>query len=150
MDPFHGPTQGGGTPEPLGNLYLLSPDLVVPYSHQYNLSWEPDWFKSWKLQFGYVGSRSHKLLVMRYLNRAQPVPGIRQTTATINERRPDPTHAEKRTVVNGSRGYYDAARVSIIMPDKHGLSLKASYWFSKAIDLGSSYTNTDYAQDSRI
>ena len=129
---------------------MLSPDLLVPYSHQYNLSWEPDWFKSWKLQLGYVGSHSHKLLVMWYLNRAHPVPGIPQTTATINLRRPDPIHAEIRTVVNGSRGYYDAARVSIILPDKHGFSLNASYWFSKAMDLGSNYTNTAYAQDSRI
>jgi hypothetical protein len=55
-----------------------------------------------------------------------------------------------RTVVNGSRGYYDAARVSAIVPDRHGFSLNASYWFSKALDLGSSYTNTAYAQDSRI
>jgi hypothetical protein len=33
-----------------------------------------------------------------------------QTTATINQRRADPTHAEKRLVLNGSRGYFDAAR----------------------------------------
>jgi len=149
-NPLSGLTQGGDRPKPLGNLYLLSPDLLVPYSHQYNLSWEPDWFKSWKLQLGYVGSRSHKLLVMWYLNRAHAVPGIPQTTETINLRRPDPNHAEIRTVVNGSRGYFDAARLSIIVPDKRGFSLNASYWFSKAMDLGSSYTNTAYAQDSRI
>jgi len=144
------PHTGGRYPGATGQSLPALSGSRGPYSHQYNLSWEPDWFRSWKLQLGYVGSRSHKLLVMWYLNRAQPVPGIPQTTATINERRPDPTHAEKRTVVNGSRGYYDAARVSIIVPDKRGLSLNASYWFSKAMDLGSSYTNTAYAQDSRI
>ncbi len=149
-DPLGGLTQVGEIPNARPNIYQLDPNLVVPYSHQYNLSWEPDWSKNWRLQLGYVGSRSHKLLVMWYLNRAHAVPGIPQTTATINERRADPTHAEKRTVVNGSRGFYDAARVSLIMPYHHGFSVNASYWFSKAIDLGSSYTNTAYAQDSRL
>ena len=38
----------------------------------------------WKLQLGYVGSRSHKLLIMWYLNRAHPMDGVAQTTATLN------------------------------------------------------------------
>jgi hypothetical protein len=78
------------------------------------------------------------------------VPGIPQTTATINQRRPDPEHAEHRIATNGSRGYFDAARVSLVVPRWHGLSLDASYWFSKAMDLGASYTNTAYDADSRL
>jgi hypothetical protein len=150
LDPLGAPAQDGMQPRVLGNKYLLDPDLATPYSHQYNLSWEPELSQSWKLQLGYVGSRSHKLLIMWYGNRAHPVPGIDQTTATINLRRPDPNYAEIRRVVNGSRGYFDAARVSVVGPRWHGLSTTVSYWFSKALDLGSSYTNTASDADSRL
>lgn len=99
---------------------------------------------------GYVGSRSHKLLLMWYTNRANPVPGIPQTTATVNLRRRDPQYAEIRQVLNGSIGYFDAARVSLVLPRWRNWSLNASYWFSRAMDLGSSYTNTAYYSDTQI
>ncbi len=150
IDPLRSLKQGGQTADALGNLYLLAPDLVAPYSHQYNFSWEPALSNNWRVQLGYVGSRSHKLPVMWYLNRAHPVAGIPQTTATINQRRADPTHAEIRWVLNGSRGYFDAARVTLIAPRVGGFSIDASYWFSKAMDLGADYTNTAYDADSRL
>jgi hypothetical protein len=78
------------------------------------------------------------------------VQGIPQTTATINDRRPNPNYAEIRWVLNGSRGYFDAARVSLVLPRWRGLSVDTSYWFSKALDLGSSYTNTAADADSRV
>ncbi len=142
VDPLRGPK--------LGNLYLLDPELASPYSHQYNFSWEPDVSRSWRLQLGYVGSRSHNLLIMWYLNRAHPVPGIPQTTATINQRRAIKDLAEIRWVLNGSRGYFDAGRVSLVVPRFHGVAIDAAYWFSKAMDLGASYTNTAYDSDSRL
>lgn len=150
LDPLGGVTSVGGRPDALGNLYLLDPRLRTPYSHQYNFSWEPDMSSNWKLQFGYVGSRSHRLLIMWYLNRGQVVPGIPQTSATLNQRRPDPTHAEIRWVTNGSRGYYDAFRASLSAPRWRGLSMDAQYWFSKSMDLGAAYSNTAYDNDSRI
>ena len=150
IDPLESTTQGGGRPRASPNLYLLDPELSTPYSHQYNLAWEPPTGSKWKLQFGYVGSRSHKLLVMWYLNRSHAVPGIAQTTATINQRRLDPAFAEKRLVLNGSRGYFDAARATLVVPRWRGVSIDASYWLSKAIDLGSAYSNTAYEADSRI
>jgi len=150
IDPLTSPTAEGKLPRTLGNLYLLDPELASPYSHQYNLSWEPDWSSNWKLQLGYVGSRSHKLLIMWYKNRGHAVPGIPQTTATINDRRPNPGFAEIRWVQNGSRGYYDAARASLVLRPWHRFTMDASYWFSKALDLGASYTNTAADADTRI
>jgi hypothetical protein len=148
LDPL-GTGAGGQIPLARPTIYALDPELATPYSHQYNLSWEPEWNKSARLQFGYVGSRSHKLFSMWYLNRARPTPGIPQTTATINQRRPDQDIADYRLVLNASRGYFDAARVSFVLPGWKGLNVDASYWFSKAIDLGSSYTNTANEIDSR-
>ena len=150
VNPLTAPTLTGARPDVLGNLYLLDPELALPYSHQYNFSWQPGFLRSWKLQLGYAGSRSHKLLIMWYLNRAHPVEGIPQTTATVNQRRAIADLAEIRWVLNGSRGYYDAARVSLIAPRWKGLTLDAAYWFSKALDFGADYTNTAAGGDSRV
>jgi hypothetical protein len=102
------------------------------------------------MQSGYVGSRAHKLPVMWYLNRAHPVAGIPTTTATINSRRPDAVLADVRWVLNGSRGYFDAGRFTLVAPRVKNVTLDAAYWFSKAMDLGADYTNTAYDADSRL
>ena len=150
VNPLGALTQYGAVPDPKTNLYLLDRNLRTPYEYQYNASWERRVAGNWNVQLGYVGSRGHKLLTMWYLNRAHPVAGIPLTTATINERRADPAYAEIRYVLNGSRGYYDAARASLVLSRWRGLSMDMAYWFSKAMDLGSSYTNTAYDADSRI
>jgi len=127
----------------------VSPDLSTPYSHQYNFSWEPFAASRWKLQLGYVGSRSHKLLYMWYTNRARPLDGVAQSTATITQRRPDAARFDVRRIINGSRAYFDAGRVTFAIPRWRGLSLDAAYWFSKAIDLGAAYSNTATGEDGR-
>ncbi len=130
-------------------LFDLPSNLATPYSHQYNFSWEPPAILGAKLQLAYIGSRSHKLLMMWITNRAQPVAGIPQTTATIEERRPDQRYFEVRRALNASRAYFDAARVSAVLPQKKGVTLDAAYWFGKAIDVGGNYTNTAAADDAR-
>ncbi|MEK7405734.1 MAG: TonB-dependent receptor [Acidobacteriota bacterium] len=149
LDPLGVLAGTGRRPDAIPTLYMLDPRLATPYSHQYNFSWQTRAGTNWNLELGYLGSRSHKLLTMWYLNRAHPVPGVSQTSATVNLRRADPRYAEIRRVINGSRGYLDAGRVSLVVRRWRGLSLDASYWFSKALDLGSSYTNTAYDRDSR-
>ncbi|MDE0104305.1 MAG: hypothetical protein OXN89_18190 [Bryobacterales bacterium] len=120
----------------------LAPDLEIPYTHNYNFSWELEIARDWKLDLAYVGSRSHQLLSMFFLNRARPVEGMPQTTRTVNLRRPDQRYFNVLHVNNGSRGYFDAGRATLRVPQWRGLSLEASYWWSKAIDLGGSYLNT--------
>jgi hypothetical protein len=130
-------------------IFALAGNLCTPYSHLYSFSWELEPHSEWRLQLGYTGSRSHKLFMMWHTNRAVPVAGIPLTTTTINDRRPDPTHFEIRRVENASNGYFDAARVSVRVPDVHGFSVDASYWFSKALDTGSAYSNTAAGDDAR-
>ena len=129
-------------PTARSSIFQLDPNLVSPYSHQYNFSWELRFAREWKLSLGYVGSRSHRLLTTWSLNRARLVDGIPQTTSTINERRPDQRFFEVRRILNGSRGYFDAGKVRFTLPHWRGLTLDASYWFSKAIDLGAGYIST--------
>ncbi len=153
VTPLASLTQGGQAAIARSTLYTTAPELALPYSYQYNLSWEPEFGKSLskfaRLQFGYVGSRSHKLFVMWYLNRAQPTPNVAQTLETINQRRANPNFADIRYVVNTSNGYFDAGRVSLVLSNWHGLTTDVAYWFSKAIDLGSNYLNNAYENDSR-
>ena len=93
------PLEGLGT-ETRSTVFQMDPELVAPYSHQYNFSWERSLFGDWKLALGYVGSRTHHLLNMWYLNRARIVPGVEQSTETINDRRPDPRFFDIRHVQN--------------------------------------------------
>src|SRR2546427_345695 len=85
---------------PLANTYLgpgarhtqfeVPSNLKSPYTHEYNFSWDPFPGRPWKIQLTYIGSRTDKLFMMWFTNRAVHVPGIPQTTATITDRRPDP------------------------------------------------------------
>lgn len=131
-------------------LFDLVEDLVAPYSHQYNFSWEHGVLGNAMLRVGYVGSRSPKLLTLWYFNRGRAVEGMEQVSSTINKRRPDQSLQDIRRTLNGSFGYYDAAKISLAMPQWRGLSIDASYWFSKAIDLGAGYTSTAAGRDGRL
>jgi len=130
-------------------VYDISRDIATPYSHQYNFSWELDPVRDWHLQLGYVGSRTHKLYTSWVLNRARFVPGIAFGSATINDRRLDQSIFDYLLIHNGGRAYYDAARVSLSRSNWHGLTLNASYWFSKALDLGNDYTSTASGGEAR-
>ena len=136
-------------PDARASVFQLSSRLVAPYVHHYNLEWELGLSENWILELGYVGSRSRNLLVGLSKNRAQPVPGIPQTTRTINQRRADPRYFDVVDIANGSRGYFDAAKVTLRIRSWGDLSLDTSYWFSKAIDLGADYTNTASGRDQR-
>lgn len=142
IDPLEGITEDDLNPDSRATRILLSPELVSPYAGQYNFSWEPTIVGEWKLQLGYVGSRSVKLIQKIYNNRARNIEGIPATTSTINDRRPDQNTFDRRDIVNSSRGYYDAARVTLLIPRFQGFTIDASYWFSKAIDLGAGYVDT--------
>jgi hypothetical protein len=144
---------------PLENTYLgpgarhiqfdVPSNLQSPYTHQYTFLWEPFTGRRWSIELGYLGSRTHRLFMMWFANRAVPVAGVPQTTATITERRPDPRYFELREVRNASNAYFDAARVTFKAPACRGLTADASYWFSKALDTGSGYTNMAAGDDAR-
>ena len=137
-------------PNARSSTFDLAPDLSTPYSHTYNFSWELTLARDWTLELGYLGSRSHKLLAIWFLNRARPVPGIPLTTRTVNQRRPDQRFFQVRHITNGSRSYFDAAKVTLRTRRRAGLNIEASYWFSKAIDLGGSYLNTAANANRRL
>ena len=125
----------------------IDPNLVTPYSYQYNLSWENEFGRGWKVQLGYVGSRTVSLYTVYQLNRGRPVDGIPFTTVTTNERRADPSQYRRFYTSNGSRAYFDAGRFTLTTPRWQGGTITASYWFSKSIDLGTDYSVTGGGQE---
>ncbi len=148
VDPFAGLMVDAGNPNARSTIVQISPDLVSPYSHQYNFSWEVANSDGIYSQIGYVGSRSHRLLAGWMFNRARRVNGIERTTRTVNQRRPDQRYFDVRRILNGSRAYFDAARATLGIRDVRGLTLDFSYWLSKAIDLGAHYASTASTRDA--
>jgi hypothetical protein len=128
-------------------LYAFAKDLATPYSHQYNFKWEIPLTSTVRFEAGYVGSRASKLLQRWYLNRARQLPGIVATSGNTDERRPLAQYADIRYTTSSSRGYYDAFKTVLTVQRWRGVSLETAYTFSKAMDLGSSYTNTAYDND---
>jgi TonB-dependent receptor-like protein len=149
-DPLKDLDESDLDPTARSSISQFAPDLSTPYSHQYGLSWQVNLPRDWALELGYVGSRSHRLLTVWFLNRAEVVEGIPQISDTIDERRPDQRYFDVQHVLNGSRGYYDAGKVTLRVPRWANFTIDSSYWFSKAIDLGSDYTNTASGRDARI
>ena len=130
-------------------VFTYPENLRTPYAHQYSFSWQlPLPTGMGKVEAAYVGSRTWKLLYMQYLNRAQPRAGVPQTTATINDRRPDQRYFDFREINNSARAYYDAAKVTYSLAARRGLTVESSYWFSKAIDTGATFVNIAAGDDS--
>jgi hypothetical protein len=134
-------------PNVRSSIIQFSPDLVAPYSHQYGISFEHSFGDTLHIELAYLGSRSLKLLNFYQMNRADPVPGIPLTTATVNDRRPDPRYYDVFDIVNSGIAYLDAARFTWSIPNRWGLSAGGSYTFSKALDEGAIYTSTAANKD---
>jgi hypothetical protein len=122
-------------------LTALDPNLALPYSHQYNVVWERELRGSWRVQLGYAGSRTFKLVQFRSVNRGLIVPTMTMTQANLDERRPDRRYGSIRSIWNGSDAWYDAAIASLFLPRWKGLHADASYWFSKALDNGAGFAD---------
>jgi hypothetical protein len=127
-------------------LNRLSPDLVTPYSHQYSLAVERPLPGSLFVRLAYFGSRSFHLFTHNVYNRARPVPetevGTNNRTDNINARRPDPGYYDITQIESNSNAYYDAAQVALEKRLSRGIAFRATYTFSKSIDLGGDFTNT--------
>src|SRR5579871_2253237 len=124
------------------DLFLISPDLVLPYTHMYNLSLQWALPAQTVLRIAYMGSRSFHLLTQGVYNRPVVVPDIPTTEATLNQRRPDQRYGAINVVESNSNDYYDAAQVSVEKRLSRGLAFRAAYTFSKDINLGGDFTNT--------
>ena len=149
VDIISGAAFANVTPGSRSTLFDIADNLVEPYSHQYNFSWEFGLSRTMNLQLGYVGSRTHRVFQAWFLNRGERPEDLPVTVRTTNRRRADDRYNDVLRLHNASRAYFDAGRVSFVMRDLKGVTIDAAYWFSKSIDLGSDYTNTMNGGDAR-
>ena len=148
LDPLKGSEPVRGV-VPRSGLNLLDADLATPYSHQYTLGLERELPAGFRMTLVYSGSRMMKLFRIVRENRAERVEGIPLTTSTINDRRADQRFFSIARMTNRGRAFFDAGQLRIDKAFSQGLSLRASYTFSKALDIGSDFSNTGVGRDER-
>ena len=120
-------------------MNVLDPGLVAPYTQNYNFGIERELPGNLFFRISYIGSRSLKLVTRLATNRAVPVPGIPTTTATINQRRPDPRYLQINVYTPMAIGYYDALQIAVNKRMSRGLTWNARYTFSKSINSADSH-----------
>jgi hypothetical protein len=137
--------------EPM-TLLTLSPQLRLPYAQDWNLTIERSFGNNWLLEAGYVGTKGTKLPRFIEGNPSLPVPG--QTWAdqqnNIDQQRlycqPNAlgncTYSSVGLISGGANSSYNALEASLRKRLSHGLSLLASYTFSKSLDDVSSFNIT--------
>ena len=126
---------------PRSALNKVDPELVEPYSHLYSLALSQELPGEITVRASYIGSRTWKLFRIVRENRAVKVPGIPFETRTIDLRRPDQSAQSIARMTNQARAYFDAGQLSIDKVFSHGLALRGTYTWSKALDTGSDFSN---------
>ncbi|HQZ40890.1 MAG TPA: TonB-dependent receptor [Vicinamibacterales bacterium] len=131
----------GTTPVPPYGAFAVSQDLKLPYVINFNVNVEQQLSSSIIAQVGYVGSRGHRLALMRDINAPTPsAAGLSQA------RRPFATQYPELAAINQlesiGRSKYDSLQLSLIQSAWHGLSGRLNYTYSHARDNGSEARNT--------
>jgi len=140
--------------EPM-TLLTLSPQLRLPYAQDWNLSIERSLGNDWLLEAGYVGTKGTKLPRFIEGNPSLPSPGQTwaQQQGSIDQQRlycqPNAlgncTYSSVGLIAGGADSSYNALEMSLRKRFSHGLSLLASYTFSKSLDDVSSFNITGSA-----
>lgn len=107
-------------------LIYNDPNRKDAFVHQYNLTLQYEFARNWLAEVAYVGSLSRNLLIVRNIGnaRGQGGPGSRQITAFDNVIATEYTAKAK----------YDSMQSKLEKRFSDGLSILASYTWSKAID----------------
>jgi len=69
------------------SLTVNDPNFRTPYSHQYNLGFQYEFYKGVTFELGYVGTTGVKLLTRREINPATVIPGAANNSGDVDARR---------------------------------------------------------------
>lgn len=139
--PFPGAGTGAGTivgtevqgvNQPTG----IPTNYKTPEFYQYNLTVERELLRDLALEVGYVGSQGRHLGVRYNVN--LPICVVAPCTSTTQFVRPYPTFGDIQYQAQVANSSYNALQTSLRRRSKAGLTLLASYTFSRAIDTASS------------
>ena len=155
-NPFNGSNPFDGSfSEPM-TLLVVSPKLRLPYAQDWNLNVQKSFGSDWLFQIGYVGTNGVHLPRFVEGNPAIYYPG-QSTVDNVNQRRlysgctlkgPPPNtcvYGSVGEIAGISNSSYNALETSLRKRFGHGISLLASYTYSKSIDDVSSFNITGSA-----
>jgi Carboxypeptidase regulatory-like domain len=139
----------GTTPNPPFGAFAVSPDLKLPYVINFNLNVQQQLAPTMIVQIGYVGTRGHRLALMRDINAPAPrAGGVSQAARPFNALYP--TLAAINELDSIGRSEYNSLQMSLIQSAWHGLSGRVNYTLSHAMDNGSEARNTLPLNSSNI
>lgn len=128
---------------PTRSIYILDPEVTQPRTHQWSVNTQGQ-IRGWLAEVGYVGSKGQNLYANMYPNQAllaspeQPING--QTTNTVQNRNLrvpyvgwSPTGLQE-IQSKGFGSTYHSLQLSLNRRYSNGLSMRASYTFSKSRD----------------
>ncbi len=122
-------------------VFSYDPDFRNPYLQAWNLSVERELFPSYLVRVAYAGSKGTRLAIGRELNPAVYAPGA--TTATTNQRRLlAPIFSNITNIEATGNSVYHSMQATLDKRFSHGLSVLASYTWSRSIDDGSENKQT--------
>ncbi len=154
-DPFNGnyPFSGPGFSTPM-TLLVLNPNIRLPYAQDWNLTIQRSFGANWLAEVGYVGTKGTRLPRFIEGNPAIYYPG-QSTENNVDQRRlysgctlaqPSGCNFSSVGEIAGiSKSSYNALESSLRKRFGHGISLLASYTYSKSIDDVSSFNITGSA-----
>jgi outer membrane receptor protein involved in Fe transport len=111
-----------GSPNPLATVNSISPDLVNPLTHVWNLGIQRELIGNMILDVAYVGSRGERLFINEQYN-----PGV-------NGVRIFPGRGSVLVRTNGGDSNYHSLQTRLERGFRNGLFLRATYTYSKTID----------------
>lgn len=142
-NPF--PSNGGIVPP--ATLNTVSPDATTTNLQHWNLSIERQLAASTTLSLAYVGSKGTNLVRSRDLNQPLPQAGNPQAN------RPLPNFGGIFFIETGANSSYHSLQANLNRRFSRGLSILASYTYSKSIDDTSSFITSgpdkNFPQNSR-
>ena len=131
----------GTSPQPPYGAFAVSQDLKLPYVENFNVNLEQAFGPTTIAQIGYVGTRGHRLALMRDINAPLPsAAGLSQARRPFAARYPDLAAINQLESIG--RSEYNSLQLSLIQNAWHGLSGRLNYTLSHAMDNGSEARNT--------
>jgi hypothetical protein len=130
----------GTTPQPPYGAFAVSQDLKLPYVENFNVNVEQQLTPHTIAQIGYVGTRGHRLALMRDINAATPGATFSQARRPFATKFPDLAAINELESIG--RSEYNSLQMSLIQNNWHGVSGRVNYTLSHAMDNGSEARNT--------
>ena len=130
----------GTTSQPPYGAFAVSQDLKLPYVINFNVNVEQQLGPTTIAQIGYVGTRGHRLALMRDINAATPGATLAQARRPFNAQYPNLAAINELESIG--RSEYNSLQMSLIQSAWHGVSGRLNYTLSHAMDNGSEARNT--------